>query len=78
MLPSPTLELDPIKTTIFPPDVLTFHVTPKNRDNTLQLARTDIIVRDSASTLMALQREFHELDPKEQRNFVIALIVERL
>lgn len=71
-------DIKPIDVTIFPPDVLTFHVTPKNDDGTLSIARTDVIVRDSASTLLMLCREFKALDPREQRNFIIALIVERM
>lgn len=70
--------MDPIRTTIFPPNVLTFHLDPHNPDDTLPLTRTEVVIRDAASTLLTLQSHFRSLDPKEQRNYLIALLVEKM
>lgn len=61
----------PIRIDHFPPNVLTFHIGDIPLDLTVQ-------VRDAPHLLIQMRDHFLELDPKEQRNFIIALIVERM
>jgi len=63
--------MQPIRIDHFPPNVLTFHIGEIPLDLTVQ-------VRDAPHILITMRDNFLAMDPKEQRNFIIALLVEKM
>lgn len=67
-----------IPAVIFPPNVLTFYLTPHNPDGTPAQARTEIVIRDAVTTLYDIQQYFRSLPHDEQIVYLQSLITERL